>query len=86
MKGETDGFQSHFSVQHNASQPYVSCKNGTERGSEREFVSDLDCVCPKTVHCRKGTADCSAYNTDRKIYRSWSIDALLSERDGSGAL
>jgi hypothetical protein len=84
MKGETDGLLGRFSIQHNASQPYASCDNGTEMGSEREFVSDLDCVCLKTVHCRKGTADGSAHDAGETIHGLWPIDAPLSKRDGSG--
>ena len=84
MKGETDGLQGRFSVQCNASQPYASCENGTERGSEREFVSDLDRVCLKTVHCRKGTADSSVHNTGKTVHGPRLIGSPLSKRDGSG--
>lgn len=54
MKGEIEGLEGLFGILQNASQPYTSRRDGT-RGSEREFVSDKDCVCQKPVHCRKGT-------------------------------
>lgn len=44
MKGEIEGSGGPFGILKNASQPYTSRRDGT-RGSEREFVSDKDCVC-----------------------------------------
>jgi|GEM_PF-3393378 hypothetical protein len=54
MMGEIESVECLFGILKNASQPYSSRRDGT-RGSKREFVSDKDCVCLKSVHCRKGT-------------------------------
>jgi hypothetical protein len=58
MKGEIEALKGIFGIHRNASHRYTSRIDGT-RGSEREFVSDLD-----TIHL---STDCSLSERDDKI-------------------